>query len=90
MAGELKKLSAFLGLNTSERDIECTVKLQEGHFHRLTDKKKHIELLRVVYSNEKISRLHQAVRYCEKMIKDAYNTDIDIGGYTKKRLLNSL
>jgi hypothetical protein len=90
MSCELKKLASFFDLNISDRDIECTVKLQEGNFHRLTNEKKHIELLRAVYPKEKLLRLQEAARYSEKMIKDAYNIDIDLGGHTEKILLQGL
>ncbi|XP_060603790.1 WSCD family member GA21586-like [Ruditapes philippinarum] len=87
MSRELKKLASFFDLNISDRDIECTVKLQEGNFHRLTNEKQHVELLRAVYSKEKLLRLREAARYSEKMLKDAYNIDIDLGGHTEKILL---
>ena len=90
MPTELRKLASFFKLNVTNKDIECTIKLQEGNLHRLTNKKKHIELLRTVYSHGKILRLQEVARCSEKMIKDAYNIDIELGGSTKKLLLNSL
>ena len=90
MPTELRKLASFFKLNVTNKDIECTVKLQEGNFHRLTNEKKHIELLRTVYSHEKLLRLQQAARCSEKMIKDAYNINMDLGGPTEKLLLDSL
>jgi hypothetical protein len=84
---ELKKLASFFDLNISNRDIECTVQLQEGYFHRLTKEKKHLELLRAVFSKEKLLRLQEAARYSEKMIKNAYDINVDLGGETEKILL---
>ncbi|XP_060555746.1 WSCD family member CG9164-like [Ruditapes philippinarum] len=87
MSRELKKLASFFDLNISDRDIECTVQLQEGNFHRLTKEKKHLELLRAVFSKEKLLRLQAAARYSEKMIKNAYNINVYLGGQTEKILL---
>ncbi|XP_045165965.2 uncharacterized protein LOC123529629 [Mercenaria mercenaria] len=89
MARELRKLATFFNLSVSDKDIDCTVKLQEGNFHRKTNEAKHIELLHTVYTKEKLLRLREAARYSEKLLKDAYSVDIDLGGKTEKLLFQT-
>ncbi|XP_045187965.2 uncharacterized protein LOC123545721 [Mercenaria mercenaria] len=86
MARELRKLASFFNLSVSDKDIDCTVKLQEGNFHRKTSEANHIQLLHTVYTKKKLLRLQEAARYSEKLLKDAYNVDIDLGGTTEKML----
>lgn len=89
MARELRNLSTFLNTSVTDRDIECTCKIQEGNFHRRTSDAQHIDLLRVVYDKEKLKRLREAARTSEKLIKDAYNIEIDLGGSVENTLFQT-
>lgn len=86
MSDELTKLAIFLNVSISQRDLECTVKLQEGNFHRRVSDAEHLELLHAVYDNGKLSRMQQAARYTEKLLKEAYDLDIDVGGSIEDKL----
>ncbi|XP_045170247.2 WSCD family member AGAP003962-like [Mercenaria mercenaria] len=89
MAGELRKLASFFNLSVPDKDIDCTVKLQEGNFHRKTSEADHIELLNTVYTKENLLRLQEAARYSEKLLRNAYNVDIDLGGTTERLLFQT-
>ena len=70
MSSELKNLASFLKVNVTDEDIFCTVKLQEGNFHRKVSKEKHLKLLRTVYSHKQIVRLQEATQYSENTIRE--------------------
>lgn len=90
LATELKKLAIFLGQNVNEASIQCTVEQQEGSFHRKSSELEHLQTLRETYSADKLKRMHEAAKLTEKMLKEAYSLDIDVGGDLDNILLNSL
>ena len=87
MSSELRNLASFLEVNVTDEDILCTVKLQEGNFHRIISKEKHLELLRTVYSHKQIVRLQEAAQYSENIIRDAYSIIVNLTRYNEKFLL---
>lgn len=90
LSTELKKLAIFLGQDVNETSIQCTVEKQEGHFHRKSSKSKHLQMLRETYSADKLKRIHEAAKLTEKMLKETYGLDIDVGGDMDNVLLNTL
>ncbi|XP_045165723.2 WSC domain-containing protein 1-like [Mercenaria mercenaria] len=80
MANELRKLAKFLGVNVTKHDIYCTVKLQEGNFHRNTTDEKHIKLLQRMYDKENLLKIQEITRYTEKLFKEAYDLGVDLKG----------
>ena len=73
MTVELKQLADFLKVNVTDHDIYCTVKQQEGNFHRNTSYENHIKLLKQLYSTEKLLTIRETVIKAEHLLKDAYN-----------------
>jgi hypothetical protein len=84
MLDELTKLSKFLKTNQTYNDLRCTVKLQEGNFHRNTSDQEHIKLLKLLYQNSILLKIQEKAKFVEDEIKKAYDLDIDLGGLEYK------
>jgi hypothetical protein len=80
MSSELNKISKFLGTNVTDGDIDCTVKLQEGNFHRNTTHRKHCQLLNFIYQGEILSRIQDTAIFAENMLNAAYNLNLSLRG----------
>ncbi|KAL4237960.1 hypothetical protein ACF0H5_002670 [Mactra antiquata] len=87
MADTLTKLADFLNVNVTRRDIACTIKLQEGNFHRKVSKAEHIAELKEAYRKEQLLEMKRAADITEEMLRTAYNVDLDIGWSPLERLL---
>lgn len=47
-------------------------------------------MLRETYSADKLKRMHEATKLTEKMLRETYGLDIDVGGDMDNVLLNTL
>jgi len=89
MHEELAGLARFLDVTLPSDDaISCTVRLQEGNFHRKKDADKRLKLLKTVYTPEKLERLRSATRETEQMLERYFKRKFYVGGETEKTLFN--
>lgn len=79
MEEELRKLSLFLDVNVTDHDIGCTVKLQEGNFHRNSTKDNYIAMFKSVYNKTTLLMVQQTAKLAEKQLKDAFGVNVDLG-----------
>ena len=88
MVTELIKLSQFLGTKQTNHDILCTVKEQEGSFHRNSTAQKRIQLLKFIYEKNQILKIKETAMYVEELLKRYYDIEFDLRG-PESKLLNT-
>ena len=87
MHEELAGLARFLDVTLPSDDaISCTVRLQEGNFHRKKDADKRLQLLKTVYTPDKLERLRSATRDTEQMLERYFKRKFYVGGEIEKEL----
>ncbi|KAL4237394.1 hypothetical protein ACF0H5_002112 [Mactra antiquata] len=89
MVRTLWKIAKFININVTQKDIDCTMRLQEGNFHRNMTDKQHFYILKEVYTKEMLMQMRDTVNKANVILREAYNMDIDIGGETEQRLLTN-
>ena len=81
LRGELAKLAVFLNVSLPAEDaIECTVRLQEGNFHRKKSAEEHRAMLQMVFTDDKKEQLRSACRTTEEMLTRYFHRTFYVGG----------
>ncbi|XP_052766850.1 WSCD family member GA21586-like [Mya arenaria] len=83
---ELEKLAQFLDISVPQADIECTVRLQEGNFHRKSNAEDHLRMLRTVYDDKKLEQLRTIARKTESILEKHFKRNFYLGGDTEYAL----
>ena len=78
---ELKKILDFLQFNTTTDAILCTVKNQEGNFHRkkkdIIDKNKSIVPVSSLYNEQMVASINKAINIVSRILKNKFNIDVN-------------
>lgn len=74
---ELQELAGSLEVDVSPDDIECTIKLKEGNFHRRTSDKLRLDRLKYAFSEDQIKQMRQAGEIVKTLIYDAYQVKVE-------------
>ncbi|KAL4231638.1 WSC domain-containing protein 1 [Mactra antiquata] len=85
----LKELADFLQLSISQEDIDCTVHLQSGNFHRKSDPVARQHLLQSVFEGEREEQIREAMTEVENILQQKFNRPFKISK-TLSELFNKL
>lgn len=87
MTSELYGLASFLNVDVSTDDVNCTVRLQEGKYHR-TGMDDRIMKMRSLYNRAMRKEIQSVIRTVEGFVKQRLNIKINLGddiGYALER-----
>ena len=77
---ELKKILDFLQFNTTTVAILCTVKNQEGNFHRkekdIIDKNKNTVPVSSLYNKQMVASINKAITIVSRILKNKSNIEL--------------
>lgn len=78
MTSELYGLASFLNVHVSAYDVNCTVRLQEGKYHR-TDMDDRTTKMKNLYNRAMRKEIQTAIKTVKGFVKQRLNINIDLG-----------